>query len=377
MRTNLQFSKLGDVAEIFAGGDKPRDFSLVKDETHTIPVFANGETNLGLQGFTNKAKVIKPAVTVSARGTIGYAVLREDPFVPIVRLLTLIPNEKKLDIKYLYYYLTLYRQAGLGSSQSQLTVPDIADRKISMQSLPTQRAIGEFLSVLDKKIELNNKINAELEQMAKTLYDYWFVQFDFPNKNGKPYKSSGGAMVYNEELKREIPKDWEVKKLSDLLPVLTGKQDANFATKDGHYNFFTCGEEILKCDTHEFEGKAVLIAGNGNFNIKLYDGKFNAYQRTYVLISNEDKHYTVVYMAVRNRIRWLTSGSRGSIVKFITKGDLEDILLPLPKDEKLDVFSTLNTLSEKIAKNIEENQKLAELRDWLLPMLMNGQVTVK
>ena len=377
MKSNLKFSKLGEVSEIFAGGDKPSNFSLVKDKGHQVPVFANGETNLGLQGFTDKAKVNRSAVTVSARGTIGYAVLREEPFVPIVRLLTLIPDENKLDVRYLYYYLTLYRQAGLGSSQPQLTVPDIANRKISMQSLSSQQAIGRTLSILDKKIELNNKINFKLEQMAKTLYDYWFVQFDFPDANGKPYKSSGGTMVYNEALKREIPKDWEVKKLSDLLPVVTGKQDANFATDDGEYNFFTCGEEILKCDTYEFEGKAVLVAGNGNFNIKLYDGKFNAYQRTYVLIPNEDKHYTVVYMAVRNRIRSLTNGSRGSIVKFITKGDLEDILLPLPKDKNLDVFVSLNTLSQKIAKNIEENQKLAELRDWLLPMLMNGQVTVK
>ena len=242
--------------------------------------------------------------------------------------------------------------------------------------LRNQQKIAHILSTLDSKIELNNKINAELEKMAKTLYDYWFVQFDFPDENGKPYKSSGGKMIFDEKLKRDIPEEWEIKKVSDLLPVLTGKEDANFATKNGKYNFFTCGEGILKCDKFNFDGKAILIAGNGNFNIKLYEGKFNAYQRTYVLIPNDERHYTLIYMAVKNRIGSFKKGSRGSIVKFITKGDIEDIQIPLPKNKDLDLFSSLNTITKKIEKNIEENQKLEELRDWLLPMLMNGQVEV-
>ena len=264
-----------------------------------------------------------------------------------------------------------------GSTQPFVSYDLLDEVKTYLPDLKTQDDIANTLSKIDAKIEINNKINAELEAMTKTLYNYWFVQFDFPDENSKPYKSSGGEMVWSTELKREIPKGWEVKKISDLLPVLTGKQDANFATEKGKYNFFTCGEEILKCDTFEFEGKAVLVAGNGNFNIKLYEGKFNAYQRTYVLIPNNPKYYTIVYMAVRDRISALTKGSRGSIVKFITKGDLEDIQIALPKDEGLDLFSELNTITKKIEKNLEENQKLAELRDWLLPMLMNGQVKVE
>lgn len=377
MKDNLKFFNIGEVAEIFAGGDKPNNFSLTKTNEHQIPVFANGETNKGLQGFTNKAKVTQSAVTVSARGTIGYAVLRNEPFVPIVRLLTLIPNTERLDIDYLYYYLSLFRQVGIGSSQAQLTVPDISNKKILLPDLLIQKEIGEILSLLDQKIELNNKINRELEKITKTIYNYWFVQFDFPDKNGKPYKSSGGKMVWSEDLKKDIPNGWKVKRLKDILPVITGKKDANFATINGQYNFFTCGEEILKCDSYEFEGKAVLVAGNGNFNIKLYDGKFNAYQRTYVLIPSEKKYYTLVYMAVRDRIVSLTKGSRGSIVKFITKGDLEDIQIPLPKDRNLNLFSQLNTITKKIEKNLGENQKLEELRDFLLPMLMNGQVSIK
>lgn len=264
-----------------------------------------------------------------------------------------------------------------GSTQPFVSYDLLDDVKIFLPEKIKQDKIASVLSDLDAKIELNTKINAELEAMAKTLYDYWFVQFDFPDENGKPYKSSGGEMVWSDELKREIPKGWEVKKISDLLPVVTGKKDANFATEYGEYNFFTCGEDVLKCNTYEFEGKAVLVAGNGNFGIKLYEGKFNAYQRTYILIPDDEKHYTVVYLAVKDKVQSLKNSSRGSIIKFITKGDIEDIQIPLPENESLDVFSSLNVITEKIEKNILENQKIAELRDWVLPMLMNGQVVVE
>lgn len=237
--------------------------------------------------------------------------------------------------------------------------------------------VSKILSYIDSKIELNNKINSELEKMAKTLYDYWFVQFDFPDLSWKPYKSSGWKMVYDEKLKREIPEGWEVKSISDLLPVLTWKEDANFATKNWKYNFFTCWESILKCDEYKFYWKAILVAWNWNFNVKIYEWKFNAYQRTYVLIPDDEKYYTLIYIAVSNLINHFNNGSNGSIVKFIRKWDIEDIMLPLPKQGFNNLFNQLNTVTKKIEINLEENQKLEELRDWLLPMLMNGQVSVK
>jgi type I restriction enzyme S subunit len=285
--------------------------------------------------------------------------------------------------KFFYYYFQLksiqkyFYDVATGSTIKNLSLQSLQDFIVPVPEENEWEKIASVLSSLDSKIELNNRLNAELEQMAKTLYNYWFVQFDFPNKNGKPYKTSGGKMIYNNELKKEIPEGWEVRKISNLLSVLTGKQDANFATENGKYNFFTCGEEILKCDSFEFEGKTILLAGNGNFNIKLYEGKFNAYQRTYVLIPTNDNHYTVVYLAVKDRIKSLTSGSRGSIVKFITKGDIENITVVLPKSDFSNQYNQLNTITKKIELNIAENQKLAELRDWLLPMLMNGQITVK
>lgn len=237
-----------------------------------------------------------------------------------------------------------------------------------------QVRIGNFLYSIEQKLDVNKRICVELEDMAKTLYDYWFTQFDFPNEEGKPYRSSGGEMKWNEQLKREIPKRWKVSTMASLAPVLTGKEDANFSTSNGNYKFFTCAQDTLLCDTPAFSGHAVLIAGNGDFNVKHFTGSFNAYQRTYVLIPKEAKHYAVMYIAAIKRIQAFKQGANGSIVKFITKGDVENIPIILPDNDSL--LNTLNQILEKIEHCERENDELTKLRDWLLPMLMNGQATV-
>jgi type I restriction enzyme, S subunit len=149
-------------------------------------------------------------------------------------------------------------------------------------------------------------------------------------------------MVYHDHLKREIPKGWEVKSIPQIAPILTGKKDANHATVDGAYHFFTCADEALKCDDFAFDGRAILLAGNGSFGVKIYEGKFNDYQRTYVLIPNEKKHFASVWFAVKNSVASLTKGSRGSIVKFLTKGDIESIFVPLPPENSHDLFAPIN-----------------------------------
>lgn len=378
-----QFStyQLGEVAEIIAGGDKPKVFSLEKKASVRVPVLANAEKNNGLMGYTDNARIFEPAVTVAARGSnVGFVAVRKEPFFPIVRLLSLIPKKDRLDVDYLFYNLKQNRKTGTGSGQPQITIPDISSKTISLPPISVQQKVAEVLSVLDKKIELNNRINAELEAMAKTLYDYWFVQFDFPDDSpqgqGKPYKTSGGKMVYNPTLKREIPEGWEPVSVGKIVDIKTGKEDANYATERGKYHFFTCGESALRCDDFVFEGKAVLLAGNGSFSVKRYEGKFNAYQRTYVLIPKQDELYAPLYFAVNDKVKTLTSGSRGSIVKFITKGDIEDIYLPLPTNRKLEFVKTLNVCFKESSRLYEQNLELVSLRDWLLPMLMNGQVTV-
>ena len=240
-----------------------------------------------------------------------------------------------------------------------------------------QKKIGDFLYLINQKIALNKQINARLEEMAKTLYDYWFVQFDFPDTDGKPYKSSGGEMVFDETLKREIPKGWKPFKLSELVTLSTGKEDANFATEQGIYPFFTCSEKILKCDVYSFDTQAILLAGKGTFSVKRFTGRFNAYQRTYVLEPKSKNLYPIVYFVIIDNVIKFTSGSRGSIIKFITRGDIENIDVVLPNDiENMRFSEVLYTYLLQAELLEKQNHQLTQLRDFLLPMLMNGQVSV-
>lgn len=283
--------------------------------------------------------------------------------------------------KYLAFYLRgyLFRKAVTNNAFMTLRASFNEDifsfLNLYLPGYQEQVKIGDMLYNMEQKITVNQKICSELEAMAKTLYDYWFVQFDFPDENGKPYRTSGGEMVWNELLKREIPKGWNVTNIGNLTTVVTGKEDANFSSPNGKYKFFTCSQETLLCDTPAFSGQAVLIAGNGDFNVKHYSGEFNAYQRTYVLIPENQVYYGAMYISSKNQIQAFKNGSNGSIVKFITKGDVENIPFILPNDDS--IFHQINKLIEKIELCERENEELTKFRDWLLPMLMNGQARVE
>ncbi len=290
------------------------------------------------------------------------------------------PDFSKVNPYYLAAYINIWGQKQIlnnkvGAIQQHFNVHTAEEMLVFLPDKETQDHVANLICSVNEKIQVNERLCAELEAMAKTLYDYWFVQFDFPDENGKPYRTSGGAMEWCQELGREVPKGWKAKRVSELTKVITGKEDANFSTADGEYKFFTCGQETLCCDTPAFTGKAVLIAGNGDFNVKHYTGSFNAYQRTYVLIPNEDKYYAAMFIAAKDTIQSFRQGSNGSIVKFITKGDVENITLLSPTND--DLLQRLNGIIEQIELFEKENDELIKLRDWLLPMLMNGQAYVK
>jgi len=247
-----------------------------------------------------------------------------------------------------------------------------------------QDKIASVLSVLDKKIELNNRINSELEAMAKTLYDYWFVQFDFPTTSGvnkgKPYKSSGGKMVYNATLKREIPEGWGGGKLIDIANITTGKLDSNAEVLDGKYLFFTCAADPTTIDNYEYDDNVILIAGNnaqGNFHINRFSGKFNAYQRTYIITSKAVTQLDYLYQVLSSHVKLLKKMGNGSLTKFITINMLTDAPIFKRNLNVMDEFHKVSSPLYKKQTNISyENKQLTQLRDWLLPMLMNGQVSV-
>ena len=290
----------------------------------------------------------------------------------------IIKGNEGTNTDFLYYKLNSINFAPYitGSAQPKLNKENLLNIELYIPSKEHQDKIGKVLTLLDKKIQINNQINQELEAMAKTLYDYWFVQFDFPDQNGKPYKSSGGKMVYNPELKREIPEGWGVTKVGELQ-IATGKRDANFGTENGKYDFWTTANSPIKADEFSFEGKAILIAGNGNFYVNFTEGKFEAYQRTYVIQSEDENMLIFMYMACLQSVEKLRKGSNGSIIKYITIGDVNNIASPYNKNVVNKFVRIYSPLIDLISKNKRQNQELTQLRDWLLPMLMNGQVKVE
>lgn len=289
-------------------------------------------------------------------------------------------NMKKNNNMFLYYLLE-YNKRNMINNQTGTIFGSINKSFIeSMQvripkSILEQEKIMETLSTIDYKIELNNKINNNLEELAQTLYKHWFVDFEFPNEEGLPYKSSGGKMIESEL--GNIPEGWIIYNQGDFSPVITGKKNANIATSNGDYKFFTCGQEPLLTDDFSFDAEAILVAGNGDFNVKYYRGKFEAYQRTYVLIPHISKLTPLLYFSIKNNLNEITKGHRGSVIKFITKGDLENFKLALPIKEKLLALSSVfTTILNKITTIKEENEKLANIRDLLLPKLMSGEIRV-
>ena len=276
-------------------------------------------------------------------------------------------NELSLQ-SFLYYQIfsdsfeQYIRAVHTGTSIPHVSLKQIGDFPIVLPPLSAQKQIASILKTLDDKIEVNRKMNENLEQQAQALFKSWFVDFE-PFKNGEFVESELGM----------IPKGWRVYSLSEFLPVITGKKDANVA-KGGPYPFFSCSQDYGWTDDYSFEGNAILVAGNGDFNVKMYNGKFEAYQRTYVLIPHNPQYTAWLFYAVKYHLNDITSAARGSVIKFITKGNLADFRFPAPSNlDKTEVIERFSCIKRIVASNQQESRRLATLRDTLLPKLMSGE----
>lgn len=345
--------------------------------------------------ITNKGDVL-----MSVRAPVGDLNLAPNDLC-IGRGLSSI-KAKNGNNKFIYYALkfnikNLMRQGGATTFDS-VNKDTINNFELAIPENEKDREkVAELLSVLDSKIELNNKINSELEKMAKTLYDYWFVQFDFPDDNGKPYKSSGGKMVYNETLKREIPDGWKFDNLKNRLETFLGgtpKTSKKEYWDNGDIHWLSSGEvsEFPILSSKDFiteEGlnssatklikeKSLMISITGNIRVSIL-GINSAANQSVVSISNDellDNSYTYFY--IKNNIPYYESLMTGAVQKHINKDVVDNTQLLIPESLILKKYIKLaKPMINQILEKSKENQKLIELRDWLLPMLMNGQVTVK
>ena len=270
----------------------------------------------------------------------------------------------------------------------------IMEFKIPVFDLKTQQSIAAVLSTLDKKIALNKQINARLEEMAKILYDYWFVQFDFPDANGKPYKSSGGEMVFDETLKRKIPKGWEVKslwkiakyfnglalqkyrpenELDDFLPVIKIREMNEGVSSNTERAKTNIPKEAIIDDGD------ILFSWSATLEIKIWSqGKGALNQHIFKVTSSEYPKY-FFYFELLNYLKHfkMIADLRKTTMGHITQDHLKQAYICIPSQPLLEKLEKIVTpIFQKMLITQKQNHQLTQLRDFLLPMLMNGQVSV-
>lgn len=322
-------------------------------------------------------------------------------------LALITPNSKKLNGYFLNCllrtdtYKKYFENNATGSGQrAALSIATLRNIPLVMPDLTEQENIAKILSQLDDKIEINNKINEELEDIAKTIYDYWFVQFDFPDENGKPYRSSGGAMVYNPILKREIPQGWEVKELGDYCKIESGFPfDSQTYLQKGKYKIITIKSvQDGALDTTKSSKINVLpenlptqyildigdivMSLTGNVARLCFIDEVNLLlnQRVGLVTTINKEIHSYIYMLLSSKEvkAKLIRISGGTSQKNLSPLEAEKVKVISPSEAVIKKFCiNLDKLLKLIVANKQQNKQLAELRDFLLPLLMNGQVTIK
>ena len=348
-------------------------------------------------------------VLITAVGTIGEILVVKDPnfYFKDGNLIWLRNiNFEIIDIDYLYYFLKsdLFQKTikynNIGAVQKALTIDFLKTVKITLPSLDNQRKLISVLKSIDKKLRINNQINQELEAMAKTLYDYWFVQFDFPDQNGKPYKSSDGRMVYHPGLKREIPEGWGVESVKDFESnIITGKTPSrkNSDNFGGKIPFITIGD--IRGNTFVYSTSETLtdlgasvqnnkylpqdslcvscIATVGEIGFTTEPSHTNQQINSIVFEDETNRYY--LYFALKNYFENANASAKtGNTFANMNKEDFSGIKIIFPNKEIKNNFHKITETYFSQIKCLQgQNQQLTQLRDWLLPMLMNGQVKVE
>lgn len=301
-----------------------------------------------------------------------YAVIPDGFHGCLGRRMALIrPDETKVNGRFLYYYFfsekwrrIISENTVIGATVDRIPLIRFPDFLISFPSLEEQKAIAGILSAYDNLIENNQKQIKLLEEAAQRLYKEWFVDLRFPGHE-------------NTKIVDGFPEGWQQLLLDQVAPILTGKKDANFSTINGQYPFFTCAQIPLQAPAYSFDCNAVILAGNGDFNVKLYRGQFEAYQRTYVLSPKNKEMLFLLFHAVNTSIAKLAQGASGSTIKFLTKGMIASIPVYVPDTLILKKF---NEMSEAIQEQVENLRSMiahaTEARDRLLPKLMGGEIEV-
>ena len=348
----------------------PKDLSVNSNK-----YILRGERNITEAGFKScSCKMLpKGSVLFSSRAPIGYVAIVANDMCTNQGFKSVIPNEET-DSEFLYYLLK-YNKDYIASQGSGTTFAEVSGKTMKdievvvPKEKEDQRRIASILSSLDRKIELNNKINADLEEMAQAIFKNWFVDFE-PFKDGKFVDSELGM----------IPEGWKVGSLGDFCNVFTGKKNTNQAIEKGLYPFFSCAPEPLASNDAIFNGKAIIIAGNGSYTgrTSFYNGGFDLYQRTYACtIREQDKENLMIFfyhMMKQFFEPTKMGGTRGSSIPYIVMGDITQQKFPYSKDWLIRFSNIANSMMDRKLRIDKENSRLSTLRDTLLPRLMSGEI---
>ena len=370
------------------------NWAITKEKAKSFMLASAKQTEI------DKCSIGKGMVAITkdseTRDDIGIATYIADDFEDVLlgyHCALITPNPAIVDGKYLNAfmhtrYIQKYFENNASGSGQRYTLSNdtIGNIPVLLPSIEVQHTIGNVLSDIDRKIELNKQINDNLEAMAKQLYDYWFVQFYFPNEEGKPYKSSGGAMVWNDKLKREIPQGWSDCKLKDFINLFDSKR-VPLSSKDrgerqGVYPYYGATGIMDYVNDYIFDGDYILLAEDGStsdakgFPIVQYIwGKNWVNNHAHIILPKNERYMMFTYQMLRSIPA--KQIETGSIQKKISQENLCGYKMVLPNSDLLEKYeNVVFPLWEKRKRCIEEINTLTKQRDELLPLLMNGQATV-
>ena len=374
------------------------NWAITKEKAKSFMVASAKQTEI------DKCSIGKGMVAITkdseTRDDIGVATYIADDFDNVVlgyHCALIIPNSAVVDGKYLNAfmhtrYIQKYFENNASGSGQRYTLSNdtIGNIPVLLPSIDEQHTIGKVLADIDRKIELNKRINDNLEAMAKQLYDYWFVQFDFPNEEGKPYKSSGGAMVWNEKLKREIPQGWSNGVLSDVANITMGQSpDGSSYNEDGEGIIFYQGSTDFGLrfpDIRQYTTSPSRYANKGDIlmSVRAPVGALNIANndccigRGLSALSSKIGSITHLYYLMNDfRLKFEGMNSAGTTFGSITKDELFSLPVIIPTKSVISEFEQVcEPIFDKQMIIGEEINALTKQRDELLPLLMNGQATV-
>lgn len=373
--------KMIEISKLNSGGDRPKIYSDTKTNECCFPIYSNGLQDEGLYGYTNKATMPSDTITVSARGAnIGEVFYRKEDFLPIVRLITIVPDSNYVHSKYLYYYFKKVKIEGSGSAQPQITIPFFSRHKIIIpKDVEYQKKVAYILSSYDNLIENNNKRIKILEKMAENLYKEWFVRFRFPGYEAVEFeeKKPRGWQVGTEEIKHFIPTHFKYDKLGNIGSFVRGKNITAEKMVKGDIPVISAG---LQPSGYHHEanvyGTSITISASGanagylQYNmINIWAADCSYYQ--------DDTKIWFVYNTLKYLQPVISNLQCGAAQPHVYPKNINKLCVLIPTEELIYKYNNfVKTYYEEIKILNQHNQLLTKQRDMLLPRLMSGKLEV-